>query len=66
MMKSKQLIKLIKDQLDGKLISEFALLKPKACSYSMDDGDENKKAKGIKSVSSNKNFEDFKHCLEAT
>ena len=48
MMKSKQLIKLIKDQLDGKLISEFALLKPKACSYSMDDGDENKKAKGIK------------------
>ena len=47
-MKSKNLIKLIKDKLDRKLISEFAALKPKACSYSMDDGNENKKAKGIK------------------
>ena len=38
----------MKDELCGKIMTEFAALRPKTCSYLTDDSDENKNAKGIK------------------
>ena len=38
----------MKDELGGKIMTDFAPLKPKICSYLTDDNDENKKAKGTK------------------
>ena len=38
----------MKDELGGKIITEFATLRPKIYSYSNEDGKEDKKAKGIK------------------
>ena len=32
-------------ELDGKIMTEFAALVPKTYSYTIDDGDENKKTK---------------------
>ena len=48
--KSKTLIGLIKDQLGGKNITEFAVLRPKTYSYLMDDGNSDKKVKCNKQV----------------
>ena len=36
----------MKDELGGKIITEFAALRPKTYSYLMDDGNSDKKAKG--------------------
>ena len=36
------------DELRGNLMTEFATLRPKTCSFLRDDGDENKKASGKK------------------
>ena len=38
----------MKNELTGKIVTEFAALKPKTESYLTDDSDENKKAKGTK------------------
>ena len=38
----------MKDELDGKIITTFALFRTKAYSYLIDNGDENKKAKDTK------------------
>ena len=38
----------MKDGLEGKIMTEFAALKPKTYSYLMDDGKNDKKAKGTK------------------
>ena len=40
--KNKKVIGLMKDELGGKIVTEFAALKPKTCSYLMDDGNSNK------------------------
>ena len=46
--KNKKVIGLMKDELGGKIMTEFAALRPKTYSYLMDDGDSDKKAKGRK------------------
>ena len=38
----------MKDELGGKIMTEFAALRPKMCSYLMDDDNNDKKAKGTK------------------
>ena len=40
----------MKDELGGKIMIEFAALRPKTYSYLMDEGSENKKVKGTKNV----------------
>ena len=44
---NKKVIGLIKDELDGKVTTEFAALRPKSCSYLTDDSDENVSSKNI-------------------
>ena len=44
--KNKKVIGLMKDELGGKIITEFVTLRPKTYSYLTDDGKEDKKAKG--------------------
>ena len=46
--KNKKIIGLMKDELSGKIITEFVTLRPKTYSYLTDDGKEDKKAKGTK------------------
>ena len=46
--KNKKVIGLMKDELGGKAMTEFATLRPKTYSYLMDDGRNDKKAKGPK------------------
>ena len=41
----------MKDELGGKIMSKFVWLKAKTYSYLIDDGSEDKKQKGQKSVS---------------
>ena len=48
--KNKKLTGLMKDGLGGKVITEFAALRPKTYSYLTDDCKEDKKAKGTKNV----------------
>ena len=55
----------MKDELEGKIITEFVTLRPKTYSYSTDDGKENKKAKGTKKCVIKRmiEFNDCKNCL---
>ena len=46
--KYKKVPGLFKDELGGKIITEFVALKPKAYAYLDDYGNDHKKAKGIK------------------
>ena len=46
--KNKKVIGLMKDELGGKIMTEFFALRPKTYSYSIDDYSEAKKAKGTK------------------
>ena len=63
--KNKKVIGLIKDELGGKIITEFITLRPKTYSYSTDDGKEDKKAKGTKKCVIKRmiKFNDYKNCL---
>ena len=63
--KNKEVIGLMKDELDGKIISEIVTLRPKTYSYLTDDGKEDKKAKGTKKCVIKKmiKFNDYKKCL---
>ena len=63
--KNKKVIGLMKDELGGKIITEFVILRPKAYSYSTDDCKENKKAKGTKKCIIKRmiKFNDNKNCL---
>ena len=63
--KSKKVIGLTKDELGGRVITEFIALSPKTYSYLTDDCKEDKKGKGtekcvIKRVTK---FDDYKNCL---
>ena len=62
---NKKVIGLMKDELGGKIMTEFVALRPKLCSYKKPDGLEDKKCKGIKKcvVKKNLTFEDYKTCL---
>ena len=46
--KKKKVTGLMKNELGGKIMTEFAALRPKTYSYLMDDGKSGKKAKGTK------------------
>ena len=63
--KNKKAIGLMKDELDGKIITEFVTLRPKTYSFLTDDGKEDKKAKGTKKCIIKKmiKFNDYKKCL---
>ena len=63
--RNKKIIGLMKDELGGKIITEFVTLRPKTYSFLTDDGKENKKPKGTKKcVIKNKiKFNDYKKCL---
>ena len=63
--KIEKIIGLMKDELGGKIITEFVTLRPKTYSYLTDDGKEDKKAKGTKKCIIKKmiKFNDYKKCL---
>ena len=63
--KNKKVIGLMKDELGGKIITEFVTLRPKTYSFLIDDGKEDKKAKGTKKCIIKKmiKFNDYKKCL---
>ena len=63
--KNKKVIGLKKDELGGKIMTEFAGLRPKTYSYLFDDGNSNKKAKRTKKCVIKRVFKlnDYKDCL---
>ena len=63
--KNKKVIGLMKDELGGKIITEFVTLRPKTYSFLADDGKEDKKVKGTKKCIIKKviKFNDYKKCL---
>ena len=62
---NKKVIRLMKDELGGKIMTEFVALRPKLYSYRELDGSEDKKCNGIKKcvVKKTLTFEDYKTCL---
>ena len=65
--KNKTLIGLMKDELGGKIVRKFVGLRAKTYSYYIDDGSEDKKAKGTKKclIKRKFKFENNKNCLQA-
>ena len=63
--KNKKVIGLMKDELGGKIMTEFVTLRPKTYSYLTDDCEEDKKAKGAKKcvIKRRLKFSDYKDCL---
>ena len=63
--KNKKIIGLMKDELGGKIITEFVTLRPKTYSFLTDDVKEDKKAKGTKKCVIKKmiKFNDYKKYL---
>ena len=61
----KKIIGLMKDELGGRVITEFVALRPKTYSYLTDDCKEDKKAKGTKKCVIKRmiKFDDYKNCL---
>ena len=55
----------MKDELGGKIITEFVTLRPKTYPFLTDDGKEDKRAKGTKKCVIKKmiKFNDYKKCL---
>ena len=55
----------MKDELGGKNMTEFVLFRPKTYSYLMDDGNSNKKVKGMRKcvIKWILKFNDYKNCL---
>ena len=58
----------MKDELGGKIMTNFVGLRAKTYSYLIDDVSEDKKAKGTKMCVTKRKlkFENYKNCLEAT
>ena len=63
--KNKKVIGLMKDELGGRIIKEFIVLRPKTYSYLRDYCKEDKKAKGTKKCVIKRmiKFNDYKNCL---
>ena len=63
--KNKKVIGLMKDELGGKVMTEFFAFRPKTCSYLTDDCKEDKKAKGTKKcvIKRRVKFNNYKYCL---
>ena len=63
--KNKKVIGLMKDELGGKIITEFVTLRTKTYSYLTDDDKEDKKTKGTKKCVIKRmiKFGDYKNCL---
>ena len=63
--KNKTVIGLMKDELGGRIMTEFITLRPKTYTYLIDDGKEDKKAKGTKKCVIKRmiKFDDYKKCL---
>ena len=55
----------MKDEIRGRIMTEFAALRPETYSYLMDDGKIDKKAKGTKKCIIKRilKFNDYKNCL---
>ena len=65
--KNKKLIGLIKDELVGKIMTNFVRIRAKTYSYLIDDGSEYKKAKVTKNcfIKRKLKFENYRNFLEA-
>ena len=63
--KNKKVMRLMKDELGGAIMTEFVSLRPKLYSYKKLEGSKDKKCKGIKKcvVKKTLTFEDYKNCL---
>ena len=63
--KNKKVTGLMKDELGGRVITEFVALRPKTYSYLTDDCKEDKKAKGTNKYVIKRmiKFDDYKNCL---
>ena len=63
--KNKKIIGLMKDELGGKIMTEFVALRPKTYSCLMDDGGSDKKARRTKKcvIKRRLKFNDYKDCL---
>ena len=63
--KNKKVIGLMKDELGGRVITEFVALRPKTYSFLTDDCKEDKKARGTKKCVIKRmiKFDDYKNCL---
>ena len=63
--KNKKVIGLMKDELGGKILTEFLALRPKTYPYLTDDCKEDKKPKGTKTcvIKRKLKFNDYKDCL---
>ena len=63
--KNKEVIGLMKNELGGKIMTEFAALRPNTFSYLMDDGNSDKNAKRTKKyvIKRRLKFNDYKDCL---
>ena len=63
--KKKKMPGLFKDELGGKMMTEFVALRAKAYAYLDDDGNEHKKSKGTKRcvIKQKLMFQNFKNCL---
>ena len=64
--KNRKVIRLMKDELKGKIMIEFVALRAKLYAYKTLDGREDKKCKGVKKcvVENTISFNDYKKCLE--
>ena len=63
--KNQKVVGLMKDELGGKIITEFITLRPKTYSYLTDDGKEDNKTKGTKKCVIKRmiKFNNYKSCL---
>ena len=63
--RNKKVNGLMKDELGGKIMTEFVVLRPKTYSYLMDAGGSDKNAKGTKKcvIKLRNKFNDYKDCL---
>ena len=63
--KNKKVIGLMKNEVGGKIMTEFVVLRPKTYSYLMDDDNSDKNAKGTRKCVIKRvlKFNDYKDCL---